>query len=401
MFSLLLHSIQIRLLKFEQNNSMKVKIIIATLFCFLLVSVGYAQTTFLGSFQHNGILRTYSVYRPAIYNPATPVPLLFNLHGYGSNNIEQEFYADFRPIADTAGFIVVHPNGTLDGLNNRFWNVFGGSAVDDIGFLSALIDTISAGYNINPNRIYSTGMSNGGFMSYDLACALSERIAAIASVTGSMTYARLSVCNVLHPMPVMEIHGTADGTVPYPGSAVFVPVDSLVNYWARFNHCTLIPVITPVPDINILDGCTAQHYVYANGNLGSAVELYKIIGGGHTWPGSNFIIGVTNMDFSASTEIWRFLSRYNLNGLNSASADIGILEVTDFKVYPNPSRDKFILSFADFSEKTISIANYSGQLIQRYTSSADKEVLNIDAKGIYFVTVTSGKQTLTKKIIKY
>jgi polyhydroxybutyrate depolymerase len=289
---------------------MKVKIIIIALFSFLLVSAGLAQTSFSGSFQHNGIMRTYSVYVPAIYSPATPVPLLFNLHGYGSNNIEQEFYADFRPVADTAGFIIVHPNGTLDGQNKRFWNTFGSSAVDDIGFLSALIDTISESYNINPNRIYSTGMSNGGFMSYDLACALSNRIAAIASVTGSMTYARFISCNASHPMPVMEIHGTADGTVPYAGNVLFAPIDSLVNYWARFNNCALTPAIAQVPDINTTDGSTAEHYVYDHGDFGSKVELFKIIGGGHTWPGAPLTIGVTNRDFKASTEIWRFLSRY-------------------------------------------------------------------------------------------
>lgn len=380
---------------------MQIKISILALYSLFLVSVGFAQTTLSGSFKHNGIVRTYRVYIPAIYNPATPVPLLFNLHGYGSNNIEQEFYADFRTVADTAGFIIVLPNGTLDGLNNRFWNTFGFSAVDDIGFLSALIDTISAGYSINTNRIYSTGMSNGGFMSYDLACSLSNRIAAIASVTGSMTYARLSLCNALHPMPVMEIHGTADGTVPYAGTALFAPIDSLVTYWARFNNCSLLPTITQVPDINTTDGCTAEHYVYNNGALGSKVELYKIIGGGHTWPGALVNIGVTNGDFSACTEIWRFLSRYTLNGLTASLAVNGVVPVPAFNIYPNPSRDIFVISFTDFSEKTISIANYSGQIIQRFTSYAANEVLNMDTRGIYFVTVTSGKQTVTKKIMKY
>lgn len=380
---------------------MQVKISILALCSLFLVSVGFAQTTLSGIIKHNGIVRTYRIYIPAVYNPATQVPLLFNLHGYGSNNVEQEFYADFRPIADTAGFIIVHPNGTLDGQNNRFWNAFGASTVDDIGFLSALIDSVSEGYSIDPNRIYSTGMSNGGFMSYELACALSNRIAAIASVTGSMTYVQLNLCNAMHPIPVMEVHGTADGTVPYTGSLLFIPIDTLVDYWARFNNCTLIPTITRIPDIKSTDGCTAEHYVYDNGDLDSKVELYKIIGGGHTWPGAPVTIGVTNMDFSASTEIWRFLSRYDLIGLTTTRAGIGIAHVPAFNVYPNPSNDKFIISFADFSERTISIANYSGRVIQRYTSYTDNEVLNIDAKGIYFITVTSGMQTLTKKVIKY
>jgi polyhydroxybutyrate depolymerase len=380
---------------------MQIKISILALFSLFLVLAGIAQTTLSGSIKHNGITRTYRIYIPAVYNPATHVPLLFNLHGYGSNNIEQEFYADFRPVADTAGFIIVHPNGTLDGQNIRFWNAFGASTVDDIGFISALIDTLSADYSIDPNRIYSTGMSNGGFMSYELACALSNRIAAVASVTGSMTYAQLNLCNALHPVPVMEIHGTTDGTVPYTGSLLFIPVDTLVDYWALFNNCTLIPAITRIPDINSTDGCTAEHYVFDNGDLGSKVELYKIIGGGHTWPGAPVAIGVTNGDFSASVEIWRFLSRYDLVGLTTTRADIGIAQVPAFSVYPNPSKDKFNLSFADFSEKTISVSDYSGRIIQQYTGYSDNEVLNIDARGIYFITVTSGMQTLTRKVIKY
>jgi polyhydroxybutyrate depolymerase len=238
-------------------------------------------------------------------------------------------------------------------------------------------------------------------MSYELACALSNRIAAVASVTGSMTYARLNLCNALHPVPVMEIHGTTDGTVPYTGSLLFIPVDTLVDFWARFNNCNLIPAITRIPDINVTDGCTAEHYVYDNGDLGSKVELYKIIGGGHTWPGAPVAIGVTNGDFSASVEIWRFLSRYDLVGLTTTRADIGIAQVPAFSVYPNPSQDKFMLSFADFSEKTISVFDYSGRIIQRYKCYADNEVLNIDAKGIYFITVTSGTQTITKKVIKF
>lgn len=380
---------------------MKIKISILVLLSLLFISLGFAQTTLSRSFQYGGIQRTYRIYIPAVYNPTVPVPLLFNLHGYGSNNIEQEFYGDFRPIADTADFIIVHPNGTLDNTNNRFWNTFGNSDVDDIGFLSALIDTLSAGYSIDQNRVYSTGMSNGGFMSYELACGLSNRIAAIASVAGSMIFEHLGLCNTLHPIPVMEIHGTADAIVPYNGTADFVPIDTLVDYWANFNNCSLTPIYIQVPDINLTDGCTAEHYVYDGGDLGTRVELFKIIGGGHTWPGAPITIGVTNKDFSASKEIWSFLSQYNLNGLITTNTDEGIAQVTALNIYPNPSPDKFNLDFTDFSEKTITISTYSGQIVKRYTSYSNKEVLNIEGKGVYFVTVTTGNQILTIKAVKY
>ena len=152
--------------------------------CLPLLSIG--QQTIDGSITFAGIQRDYILYVPEIYTPGEAVPLILNFHGYTSNAFEQLNYGEFRPIADTAGFIVVHPMGTVDLLGNTHWNVgWGTSSVDDLGFTAALIDSLSAEYSINQDRIYSTGMSNGGFMSYHLACELSERIAAIASVTGT------------------------------------------------------------------------------------------------------------------------------------------------------------------------------------------------------------------------
>ena len=379
--------------------NMKIKIPLFALFILFCITAGYPQTTLDRSFIHDGILRSYRLYIPAVYNPAVAVPLLFNLHGYGSNNLEQEAYGNFRPIADTADFIIVLPNGTFDFQNSRFWNTFGGSTVDDVGFISALIDTISADFSIDQSRVYSTGMSNGGFMSYELACRLSGRIAAIASVTGSMTFEHMNTCNATHPVPVMEIHGTADGTVPYDGNVLFVPIDTLVNFWVQYNNCSPIPAITQVPDINTTDGCTAELHVYNGGDLGSRVELYKILGGGHTWPGAPVIIGVTDMDFSASIEIWRFFSRYNINGTITSVND-AITRAPDFIIYPNPSRDKFMIKFSGSSEKIITVTNYLGQIVQRFSCIGPQVELDIENKGIYLVTVKTGDQTLTEKIIK-
>jgi len=144
-----------------------------------------AQQTISDSISHDGMTREYILYVPANYTGTEEVPLLFNFHGYTSNATEQMWYGDFRSIADTAGFIIIHPEGTEDGTGTTHFNVgWGGSTVDDVSFTEALIDSISAEYTINQDRIYSTGMSNGGFMSFKLACELSDRIAGIASVTG-------------------------------------------------------------------------------------------------------------------------------------------------------------------------------------------------------------------------
>ncbi|HEX8656680.1 MAG TPA: PHB depolymerase family esterase [Hymenobacter sp.] len=302
----------------------------------------HAQTTVTGSIRFGGQVRDYRLYVPAIYNRTTGlVPLLFNLHGYGSNNQQQEAYGDFRPIADTANFLVVHPNGTQDLLGNRNWNTFGprGSGVDDVAFISALIDSLALRYRLDADRIYSTGMSNGGFMSYELACQLSNRIAAIGSVTGSMIASRLNTCTPSRPVPVIEIHGTADRTVPYEGGTGlnFVAIPTLLARWVQLNGCNPTAVVTPIPDTTTPDESTAERQVWSGGRNGSVVEHYRIIGGGHTWPGSAFTTGVTNRDINASREVWRFLRPFRLSRL--ALATPAGRAAPSVELYPNPSGD--------------------------------------------------------------
>ncbi|CAN5907326.1 hypothetical protein BH11BAC7_BH11BAC7_07860 [soil metagenome] len=368
-------------------------------FLIIFCTTSFSQTTVSGSFMYQSILRTYRIYIPAIYNPSVAVPLVLNLHGYGSNNTQQEAYGEFRPIADTANFIIVHPNGTLDQTGSRYWNCFGGPfTVDDVGFLSMLIDTISASYNIDQNRIYSTGLSNGGFMSYDLAYLLGHRIAAIASVAGGMVYSHLGACNPIHPTPVMQIHGTADGTVPYAGDAYFVPVDTLIKFWVNFNHCNPVPVITNLPNTNTSDGCTADHYVYSGGDSAATVEFYKIQGGGHSWPGAIININVTNMDFSASKEIWRFFSQYRLNNLSNAMEEYGF-EI-GIPVYPNPSNGNFNLKFIDASSRNIAVTDCLGRVVSEFTSVGTAAEFYVALPGIYFVTVTDGVHSSTQKVIR-
>jgi len=381
------------------RNLFTSKWLLINIFTLFLVNVVAAQTTINGSFIYGGVERTYRLYIPAIYNPTQAVPLLFNLHGYGSNNIEQELYGDFRPVADTAGFIIAHPNGTLDFTGTRHWNTFGTSTVDDLGFLSALIDTISASYNIDHNRVYSTGMSNGGFMSYDLACFLSERITAIASVTGSMIWSRLNACDPQHPTPVMQIHGTADATVPYNGNAFFVPVDTLVKYWVNFNNCLPNPQIIQVPDIDPTDGCTAEQHIFANGDNETTVELFKVLGGGHSWPGAPININITNMDFSASVEIWRFFSQYSLDGLTTGNIGKEMASQR-FEVFPNPSSGKIQLRFDDDLPKSITIINGLGRVIEEETVFSNEAAFHLHEKGVYMITIhQNNSRIFSKKVI--
>lgn len=371
-----------------------------TIILALSVHFGYAQSV-IRSIMHDGIARSYRLYVPSVYDGTQAVPIVFNLHGYTSNANQQEFYGDFRPISDTANFILVHPDGTEDATGTTFWNAFGSptETVDDVGFISALIDTLAANYNIDLNRVYSTGMSNGGFMSYHLACTLSERITAIASVTGAMVDPTFLSCNPVHPTPAMQIHGTADPTVPYNGSTGVLGAVESAEYWVGFNNCNPTPTETAVPDVDMTDMCTADHFVYSGGDAGSTVELYRVNGGAHTWPGTNpffSTLGVTNQDFSASVEIWRFFSQYRLNEL------VGVEDgesAHGFHVFPNPSDGELNIRFDNVMDRTVRVQNSLGQTIEEFNSYSKNINLSLEGSGMFLLTVVSEKGIFSRKLI--
>lgn len=365
----------------------KILLILSVLYLPTLI---FAQQTINGSIIHNGLQRDYILYVPENYTADNAVPLVFNFHGYTSNANEQMNYGDFRSIADTVGFIIVHPNGTVDNFGNTHWNVgWGTSTVDDIGFTEALIDSLALDYNINFERIFATGMSNGGFMSYTLACELSNKIAAIASVTGSMNVGQENTCNAEHQMPIMEFHGTADGTVPYGGNIIFASTESVIDYWVNFNNCDLTPVFTELDDIDPDDGSTVEHYLYENGDNGADVEHFKILNGGHTWPGSLFGGAGTNNDIDASVEIWNFFHKYDINGLRiPTSVNPDHENISEIKIYPNPTNSFLNIELEMNKTLEYRLLDLTGQIILHASinnsSKLDVSKLN---RGMYILRI--------------
>lgn len=356
--------------------------------------MAYSQQTISASITHGGLQRDYILYVPANYTGSQNVPLLFNFHGYTSNATEQMFYGDFRPIADTAGFLIVHLQGKLDGSGNTHFNVWGTTAFDDVGFTAALIDSLQLDYAIDEDRVYSTGMSNGGYMSFHLACKLSNRIAAIASVTGAMVPQTMATCAASHPTAIMQIHGTADPTVNYNGTAfASESVQSILNYWWGYNNTDATAITTNVPNTSTTDGCTAQRIDYLNGDACTEVVHYKVIGGGHTWPGASVTIGVTNQDFKASTEIWKFLSKYDINGLRATCS----LSTTDglatelFEVYPNPSNSIIEVHGEFLSEQSFELIDPLGKQVLTGQLSSSKNSIDLSKldADVYFLIVNN------------
>ena len=367
----------------------------------LLLLVGgtfssFSQQTINASITHDWIQRDYILYIPELYDGNTAVPLVLNFHGYGSNAAQQMFYGDFRDIADTEGFLLVHPEGTTF-IGDQFWNVgFPGlsSNIDDVGFTEALIDELATLYAIDLDRVYATGMSNGGFMSFLLACQLSEKIAAVASVTGSMTQDTFDDCNAQHPTPVLQIHGTDDGVVLYNGNNLSIPIADVISYWVDFNNCETTPTTTTLPDVDVSDGSTIEHSVYEDGDNGITTEHMKVIGGGHTWPGSVINTAGTNQDIDASMEIWLFFSRFDINGPLSTDD----FEKNQVTIYPNPTQSKINLSLKYAKEVHYKLFSPLGKQLMTGTITSSNEEIDIShlPSNIYFLKL--GNQV--HKVIK-
>lgn len=356
----------------------------------------FAQQTISASISHDGIQRDYILYIPELYDGSTAVPLILNFHGFGSNANEQMFYGDFRDIADTEGFLLVHPEGTTF-IGNQFWNVgFPGisSTIDDVGFTEALIDELATLYTINLDRVYATGMSNGGFMSFLLACQLSEKIAAVASVTGSMTQDTFNDCNAQLPTPVLQIHGTEDDVVLYNGNTLSIPIADVISYWVDYNNCETTPSTTTLPDLDVSDGSTVEHSVYENSDNGITTEHMKVIGGGHTWPGSVLNTAGTNQDIDASMEIWLFFSRYDINGPLSTDD----FENKHVSIYPNPTNSNINLSLNYSKDVNYELFSPLGQQLMTGTITSSNEQIDLSnlPSNIYFLKV--GNQVF--KILK-
>ena len=346
-----------------------------------------AQQTINASITHDGIERDYILYVPEIYDGSTAVPLVLNFHGFGSGASQQMFYGDFRDIADTEGFILVHPEGTTL-IGNQFWNVgFPGlsSTIDDVGFTEALIDELATLYTIDLDRVYATGMSNGGFMSFLLACQLSEKIAAVASVTGSMTQDTFDDCNSQLTTPVLQIHGTEDDVVSYNENNLSLPIPDVISYWVDHNNCETTPTTTTLPDVDVSDGSIIEYSVYEDGDNGITTEHMKVIGGGHTWPGSILNSAGTNQDIDASMEIWLFFSRYDINGLLSTDD----YENRHVSIYPNPTQSKINLSLNYAKEVHYKLFSPLGKQLMTGTITSGNEEIDIShlPSNIYFLKV--------------
>ena len=305
---------------------MNTKNITSLIFVLIIVvlSLGFVVQADEISLEHDGYDRTYQLHIPDTFTENAP--LLIALHGGGSNSDEMMRWTGFNDLADEIGFVVAYP----DAIEN-FWN--NGSDlqsrtavrenIDDVGFIMRVIDDITESIAIDRERVYVTGFSNGGMMTFRLACEVADELTGIASVAANMPSPYAESCTPNAPIPTLIISGTDDPLLPYDGGDRYlddqflgrvISVNDMVQLWAQNNACTTFPEFMILPDTT--DDDTRIHRLsYTNCADNSAVILYSIVGGGHTWSGTSAFtpayLGQVSDDISATQVIWDFFSTIN------------------------------------------------------------------------------------------
>lgn len=355
------------------------------------------------------------VFLPAGYDPEVPTPLVIALHGYGASGNSVEGYLRFLDVIDEFGFLYAHPDGTQDGLGNRFWNAtdaccnFFDSEVDDSQYLLDLVDAITGQLNVDDRRIYFTGHSNGGFMSYRMACDHSDVVAAIASLAGA-TFDNPNDCAPAEPVHVLQVHGTADDVILYGGGGIlgnsYPGAVESVEQWADFDGCSLIPDDSAPPiDLDTsIPGDETTILRYETGCMaGGSGELWTIDGGVHS-PSVTGTFAPFVMEF--------FLAHPKAG---SAGAGGDVAASPGFQVHPNPfsGSTEISLSLVDPAVVGIDILDVAGRRVRtllprRILGAGTHRLVWHGAAergtdlpdGIYFVRLIGSGEASVRKIVR-
>ena len=369
---------------------------------FFILNVSYAQ---YDSIPFGGYDRTYLVHLPTGYTGVTDLQLIIAMHGGFGNAYNMQDQSQLSVKADAENFIVVYPEGLEGGVFGiSAWNAgwccgwASNNNIDDVGFINALIDTLTVQYSIDTSRIYATGMSNGGFMAYRLACELSDRIAAIAPVAASMS---MTTCAPQRPVPIISFHSYLDTNVPYHGGVgsgtsghYNSPQDSILNAWSAMNACS-------ITNDTIINNSQFLHRKWSNCDCERDIEQYVTQDGGHSWPGGNqTILGDPVSNFiNANDLMWTFFQQYNLDCDPLSVIDLHI-ENSKVEIYPNPTSGHInIQSDDDFQEIEVTVFNLLGDKI---LSLKNQTIIDLNSLplGTYFLIIETVDFKETHKIIK-
>lgn len=368
---------------------------------FLLFVILFSYNVFsqtLVTFSFDGQTRKYYKYVPNIYDSQKPIPVVFCLHGLG-DNIDNFRNIAMHLLGEVDTFITIYPEALSSPYGNA-WNAginFMGSIINeninDVDFLMAITDSLQIIYNIDTERIYFCGLSLGGFMAQRMACERSDKIAAVASVAG--TIGNSLNCTPSRPIAICHFHGTNDQVVYYTNNLFGLDAEELVSFWINNNHCDTNYIYKTYPDV-ANDGIVVESYYSNSPNNLADVMFYKAIGADHIWlyPPVN--------DISYTIEIWNFLKKFRL----SSSQNINDLSENNIQIFPNPTNSILTITFPhqyvnDFN--LIEIYNTLGELVysQKIHSLQNQITINLSdlSEGIYFLEILQQNKLFQNKII--
>ena len=384
----------------------------------LLACTSYlkAQSAFLDSITHDGITRTFIVHLPTGYDGTENVPLVMVLHGGGSGDGTSARDALlFEEIGDTANYITVFPNGVFnDWADSRGVTDADLAGIDDVSFLTTLKNTLIKQYAIDRRRTYLAGVSNGGMMALRIAWERPRSFAAYAPIIANLPDSVGSFVRPGVPLSVLLMSGTADNLVPYEGGLQppsiggrVVGVDSTIALLLGNNGCPgRIPNSQELPDLDQTDGSTVTRFDYGPCNNNAEIVLYRVNGGGHTVPGNPTrrnprpVVGFTNFDIDAATEIWAFFEQHAQGRRTSASANQFKLNSANLSVYPNPITDRLFIQ-ADADTQHIEVKIYDQYGAEVYATGRTKEIaLGFLPEGIYYVKATFDGKVHVQRVVK-
>ena len=291
------------------------------LLLFMLISCGNEETGFVEErvIEHEGLERSFLIYVPT--NIKENAPLVVAIHGYTSSAKTLMGYSGINQIADKEGFLVAYPQGTKDSRDNNFFNVgyefHSDSKVNDVNFIREIVLNLTKDYKLNSKRVFATGMSNGGDMSYLLACTSSDLFTAVAPVAGVMMKDTLENCNPVKKIPIFEIHGTKDSISKFEGDmnnedkwGAYYDLPSTIEFWVN-KHALSEKETIQLENKNTEDGTTITFERYWSDESQQEVWFYIVNDGNHTWPGMTGLFSRTaNQDINSAEEIWKFFSKF-------------------------------------------------------------------------------------------
>ncbi|MDG1502639.1 MAG: PHB depolymerase family esterase, partial [Ulvibacter sp.] len=375
----------------------KYTFLILLIFSILFTLKIQAQYT---DFEHDGLTRQYIYYEPENLNQQ--MPLVFVMHGYTGDANSIRNYSQMNDFADQYGFAVCYPRGTVDGGGNRFWNVgyafHPNETVDDVGYLTQLAQYLQQSNGLNPDYTFATGMSNGGEMCYMLACQGYDTFKAVAPVAGMILQDILDDCDAAPGIPVFEIHGSQDGVTPLAGDpdnndgwGSYPSIADTIDYFVEKNGCTTL-IEGSVPNTDTSDGSFIVSEKYINGVNENEVWYYKVVGGGHDWPGSS-----GNMDIEAGEQAWLFFQNYIDNNVVvldlDAAVSVNVPETScgDTTITPSVSLTNYGFNTITVAEMTwqindgdIQTINFNGTLSQNQTQTFTLDPIDLTGGSYVF-----------------